>query len=72
MTSQEARLVLGNKGTVTSAEYGDFLLYVLDVIIAGFKIDLGGRQSTLKDAWLLLARACLMATTSPDASSIAL
>jgi hypothetical protein len=47
MTSEKAALILGDKGTSAGAENGDFSLDLLNVIFAGFEVDLedtGQRQ----------------------------
>ena len=41
VTAEEASLVLGHKGASAWAEDGDLALYLLDVVIARFEVDLG-------------------------------
>lgn len=72
MTPQETGLVLCYKRTVTCAQHRNLLLDVLDIVVTGLKVDLVGCQLAM--LWMRLGplHTCLMATTSPDAISIAL
>ena len=83
MAAQEACLVLGDVGTRTCAEDGDFLLNFLNVIVAGLEVDLEERAVSLGrvgddngddngEGAGQLWPTCLTATVSPVAFSMAL